>query len=198
VTVPVLTPRGEREQRTFRALLDCMARPGSLRTLPDTDNPLLAIAESLVDHEVTFAVLPQGAPLSEAILRMTGSRVVAPELADYLFCDGESLVDAVRLAKDGTPEYPDAGATLICGVRSLSADVHRDGSTDGQVGRDSVSLSGPGVRQTKRVGVDGFTSEARQVFAQRNAWPPLGLDLVLVAPDGTVVCLNRYTRLQGD
>jgi alpha-D-ribose 1-methylphosphonate 5-triphosphate synthase subunit PhnH len=187
VTTPTLTPRAEREQRTFRTLLDTMARPGTLRTLPlaepGVQSALVAIAEALVDHEVTFAVFPERADLADAILRQTGSFAATVERADYVFTEPESLADALRQAKEGSPEYPDAGATVICRINSL---------TEGE----ALTLSGPGIRDSARIHVEGFWGEARAAFAERNALPPLGLDLVLVSPDGGVVCLGRYTRIQ--
>jgi phosphonate C-P lyase system protein PhnH len=202
VTAPVLTPRAAREQRTFRALLDSMARPGSVRGLLPTgqaeqQSPLLAVAEALVDHEVTFAVLPQEGQLTEQILRSTGSHVAAVAEADYVFCDAASLAEALRSSKEGTPEFPDEGATVICSVWSLSEGGQTGVRADGQTERSgSLALSGAGIRETARIGVEGFAAEARKVFAERNAAPPLGLDLVLVAPDGSVVSLGRYTRIQ--
>jgi alpha-D-ribose 1-methylphosphonate 5-triphosphate synthase subunit PhnH len=210
VMAPVLTPRAAREQRTFRALLNSMARPGSVcRLLPagqaEQQDPRLAVAEALVDHEVTFAVLPRGGELTEQILRSTGSRVAAVEEADYVFCDASSLTEALLSSKEGTPEFPDEGATVVCSVWSLGADgqagiradVHAGMRADGQAGRSgSLLLSGPGIQETARIEVDGFSGEALAVFVQRNAAPPLGLDLVLVDPDGSVVSLGRYTRVQ--
>ena len=187
MTTPTLTPRAEREQRTFRTLLDTMARPGTLRTLPLTEpsvfNALVAIAEALVDHEVTFAVYPERLDLVDTILRQTGSRAAAPDRADYVFTEPEALAEALREAKEGSPEYPDHGATVICRVTSL---------TQGE----ALALSGPGIRHTALINVDGFGPEARAAFAERNALPPLGLDLVLVEPAGCIVCLGRYTRIQ--
>jgi alpha-D-ribose 1-methylphosphonate 5-triphosphate synthase subunit PhnH len=214
VTSPVLTPRAAREQRTFRALLDSMARPGSVCRLwpagqTEQQDPLLAVADALVDHEVTFALLPSGGQVAEQILRSTGSRVAAVAEADYVFCDAASLAEALRLGKEGSPEFPHEGATVVCSVRSLAGGqtgMGADGPTgmraDGQAGMGadawggSLALTGPGIRDVARVAVDGFSAEARRVFAERNAAPPLGLDLVLVAGDGSVVSLGRYTGIQ--
>jgi alpha-D-ribose 1-methylphosphonate 5-triphosphate synthase subunit PhnH len=188
VTTPVLTPRAAREQRTFRALLDSMARPGNVCRLwqageTEQRNPLLAVAEALVDHEVTFALLAPGGLPAEQILRSTGSRVAAVAEADYVFCDVPSLVEALRSGKEGTPEYPDQGATVVCGLAGLGRG-------------EKLTLSGPGIRDEARIQVEGLTAEARRVFAERNAMPPLGLDLILVSQDGRVVSLGRYTRIQ--
>jgi phosphonate C-P lyase system protein PhnH len=127
------------------------------------------------------------------------------EEADYVFCDVSSLTEALRISKEGTPEFPDEGATVICRVRSMSADeqtgMRANGQTgmvaDGRLGRSgSLVLSGPGIRESARIDIDGFSGEALAVFVQRNAAPPPGLDLVLVDPDGSVVSLSRYTRVQ--
>jgi alpha-D-ribose 1-methylphosphonate 5-triphosphate synthase subunit PhnH len=203
MTAPVLTPRAAREQRTFRALMDSMARPGSVCRLwpageTEQQNPLLAVAEALVDHEVTFAVLPQGGELTQHILRSTGSRVATVGEADYVFCDVPSLVEGLRSSKEGTPEFPDEGATVVCSVVSMTGG-QTGRRADGQPWRhNSVALSGPGIRGEARIQVDGLTAEARRVFAVRNLAPPLGLDLILVSLDGSVVSLGRYTRIQED
>jgi phosphonate C-P lyase system protein PhnH len=163
-----------------------MSRPGSVSQLPDHDgwSCLLPVAEALVDHEVTFAVLPDLQDLSDAILRLTGSRVAAVEEADYVFCRAETLADALTRAKDGTPEYPDASATVICEVEAFE----ESGQT--------LSLSGPGIRDTTRVAVAGLSVQASTAYQERNAAPPIGVDVVLVSGSGQVVCLSRYTNLQ--
>jgi alpha-D-ribose 1-methylphosphonate 5-triphosphate synthase subunit PhnH len=191
MTIPTLTPRARREQQTFRALLNAMSRPGTVWQLPVTEGPsqegLLPVAEALVDHEVTFAAVPDQGELVDSVLRQTGSRVAAVEDADYVFCRADSLQEALRRCKDGTPEYPDASATVICAVDALK---------QGTRGGDSLTLSGPGIRDEAFLRVAGLGADAVEAFRERNASPPLGVDLVFVAGSGQVVCLSRYTRLQ--
>ncbi|HLF76217.1 MAG TPA: phosphonate C-P lyase system protein PhnH [Dehalococcoidia bacterium] len=192
MTTITLTPRAEREQKTFRALLNAMARPGSVGRLPQTDfgvwyASLLCIAEALVDHEVTFATsMHNSAELSDAILRQTGSREASPAEADYVFCDTGSLLQALSEAKDGPFEYPDENGTVVCLVQGIA----------GEPGRGTgLILSGPGIQDWLRVWVEGIPSDFAAAFEQRNSEPPMGLDLVLVAPDGSFTCLTRYTTL---
>jgi alpha-D-ribose 1-methylphosphonate 5-triphosphate synthase subunit PhnH len=169
-----------------------MARPGSVAELAGLDTnawyaPLLSIAEALVDHEVTFATsMRNSAELSDAILRQTGSREASVAEADYVFCDSTSLLQALAEAKDGPIEYPDHNGTVICLVGSVASE---QGHGSGLI------LSGPGIRDWLRVYVDGLPAEFAAALDQRNAEPPLGLDLVLVAPDGKLTCLTRYTTL---
>jgi alpha-D-ribose 1-methylphosphonate 5-triphosphate synthase subunit PhnH len=203
--IPTLTPRAAREQTTFRTLLSSMSRPGSVSRLDlDGANPLLVIAEALVDHEVTFAVAPERRDLTEAILRQTGSHVAGMDVAQYVFCDADSLGHVLTEAADGTWEYPDAGATVICLVPAISEPALDSNYSPsplkerGLGGEEALVLSGPGIRDTATVYVDGFRSEARRAFTERNAMRPLGLDLVLVTTDGALVSLTRYTSLQGE
>ena len=56
-------------QAIFRTVLDAMARPGTIGLLTALDprcplpdyRPLTAVARTLLDHEVTFAVIPEEA-----------------------------------------------------------------------------------------------------------------------------------------
>ena len=202
MTIPTLTPRAAREQRTFRALLDSMAHPGAVSRL-DTEgvNPMAVIAEALVDHEVTFAVAGDGAELTEAILRQTGSHVAPMDVAQYVFCDAASLEQALQGASDGTWEYPDAGATLVCLVTRIEELPHPLTASPreerrSQAGRDVVIASGPGIRDSIVVSVDGFSAEGQRAFVERNATRPLGLEIIFLTADGTLVSFTRYTRLQ--
>jgi alpha-D-ribose 1-methylphosphonate 5-triphosphate synthase subunit PhnH len=186
---PILTPRGSREQQTFRVLLNAMARPGSIAQLPVPEQPnlsrLLAVAETLVDHEVTFAALPERPELVDAVLRLTGSRLAAVEDADYVFCEAATVADALSRVKDGTLEYPDRSATVVCAVQDIGA-----------AGLDGAEISGPGIDGSARLHVHGFDPVARAAFRDRNATPPLGVDVVFVSRAGHVTCLSRYTKLQ--
>lgn len=185
-----LTPRGAREQQTFRVLLNAMARPGSVDSVSVHDlggehGAALSIAEALIDHEVNFAVVPERAEIIDAVLRQTGSRVAAPEDADYVICEAESLARTLDLVKDGTLEFPDQSATVICRVTAI----------DGQ-GGERLRLSGPGIQTCVTVAIEGFSPEAQAVMAERNSHTPLGIDIVFVTASGRVVCINRNTRLE--
>lgn len=189
--VPVLTPRAAREQRTFRALLDAMARPGTIASVElDSRGGRLAAAvtllEALVDHEVTFAITPGDAAVEEAVLRLTGARIALVATADYVVADGAGIAAALDAAKEGQPEYPDRGATVVVVVESIAAVAG--------VG-EGLSLAGPGIRDTTEIWVDGFGPEFRELLAERNRELPLGLDIVLLAAGGSFTCLPRYTRI---
>jgi alpha-D-ribose 1-methylphosphonate 5-triphosphate synthase subunit PhnH len=193
MTVPTLPVHLAREQRVFRAWLGAMARPGTV-AMADLHpqggrlGAAVALLEAVLDHEVTFAVVPEQAGVIETLLRLTGARVDCPEEASYLLCEGEGIAEALKAAKEGTPEYPDRSGTVIAAVQSVSAD-----SGAGQ----PLTLRGPGIEHTQTVWVAGFTEACRRIFGDRNQDLPMGIDLVLVAPDGRFTCLPRYTRVEG-
>jgi alpha-D-ribose 1-methylphosphonate 5-triphosphate synthase subunit PhnH len=197
MSVPVLTPRSAREQRAFRALLDAMARPGTVaEVLPHPQGGRLphavTVLEAMLDHEVSFAVAPEHASVIETLLRLTGSHHAALEDAGYMLCEGEGISRALRAARTGTPEYPDRSATVIAMVESVSESA----PTSRSAGEGAVlSLAGPGINGRRTVYVSGFTAELRKLFSEANADLPMGIDLVLLAPDGHFTCLSRYTRL---
>lgn len=193
MSVPVMTPRAARERRAFRALLDGMARPGTVQSLGTLDErgkaaAAVALFEALVDHEVSFAVVPASAETEEAVLRLTGSHLAEVAKADYVLAAGDGVVTALASAQAGEPEYPDRGATVVALVDSVSAG-HGPG--------DELVLEGPGILGSRLVWVSGFPQQATALFLERNREVPLGIDLVLIAPDGTFTCLPRYTRIQG-
>jgi phosphonate C-P lyase system protein PhnH len=219
MSAPALSVRGAREQAAFRALLEAMARPGTVgRAEPHPEGgpfgAALGLLEALLDHEVSFAVVPDADAAREPLLRYTGSRAFPPERADYLLCHGaEGIAAGLRAAKEGELEYPDRSGTVVALVSAVSARPGRAlGESGGRPhpprawtalpllpegeGERPLTLAGPGVRTTVDVWVDGFTAEHRRLFAQRNAAVPNGVDVVLVAPDGRFTCLPRYARIQ--
>jgi phosphonate C-P lyase system protein PhnH len=187
-----------------------MAHPGRVsRIETEGVNPMVVIAEALVDHEVTFAVAGDGAELTEAILRQTGSHVAPMDVAQYVFCDSATLEQALAEASDGTWEYPDAGATVVCRVtavlphlpapsllRPRSGQACEERGNEASRASGTIVASGPGIRDMATVRVEGFSAEARRAFMERNATRPLGLDIIFVTADGALVSFTRYTQLQ--
>jgi alpha-D-ribose 1-methylphosphonate 5-triphosphate synthase subunit PhnH len=194
MSTPVLTPRAAREQRVFRSLLDAMARPGTVAAADAHPQSVrlsaaVSLLEAVLDHEVTFALVPEQADLIDTLLRLTGSYVAAPDRADYLLCEGGGILRALQEAKEGAPEYPDKNVTVIAAVASVAENPGRG---------LPLRLAGPGIKDTRTVWVDGFSQECRETFVERNGDLPMGIDLVLAAPDGLFTCLTRYTRLLGE
>jgi alpha-D-ribose 1-methylphosphonate 5-triphosphate synthase subunit PhnH len=185
-------------QRTFRVLLEAMARPGTLMRVPEADPrcpepthaPLAAVLLTLIDHEVSFAVVPAVGDglvadrLTRYLTEMTGSRAVAPEAADYVLALGALPPGIILGLKRGIPAYPDESATLLVAVPSL-IDAHGP----------LVALAGPGVRMGRTARLDGLTAGDLAELAIANAEAPLGIDVILADAAGSLLCLPRSTRL---
>ncbi len=189
-----MTPRAAREQNSVP--LNCsLARPGPARSLHHVDPHELAdrpavpvtLLESLLDHEVSFAVTPPNPESEELLLRLTGAHHADLRVADYILAGPDGISAALEQANEGKPEYPDWGATIIAMVDSVSAEPGAG---------DRIVLSGPGILDRQSTWVEGFQPEARAAFLAKNSDLPLGVDLVLVAPDGAFTCLPRYTEVQ--
>jgi alpha-D-ribose 1-methylphosphonate 5-triphosphate synthase subunit PhnH len=184
-------------QATFRVVLEAMARPGTLARLPAADPrcpapthaPLAAVLLTLIDHEVGFAVVARDGDglaadhLARYLSEATGSRAVAPGVADYVLALGAPSPDLILGLKRGTPTYPDESATLLVAAPSL---VAADGPP--------VALAGPGTRPGTTARLAGLTPDALAALATANAEPPLGIDVILADAAGHLVCLPRSTR----
>ncbi|MPZ99178.1 MAG: phosphonate C-P lyase system protein PhnH [Dehalococcoidia bacterium] len=188
---PVLSAPGRAEQAAFRALLDCMARPGSIRQLAAHVRPddgawcaALLVAQTLIDHEVEVAILADEATVERATVTRTGSRTTSVEEADFVLASPAHASDAVRRARLGPIEAPEQSATVIVACRYLGQGPVR------------LELSGPGVPGTTTLAVEGVPADVFAALAERNARFPDGIDLVLAAEDGALACLPRSTSIQ--
>lgn len=186
---PVLSGAALRSQAVFRVVLDSMARPGKVNSLPtmESDGPyggILAVLESLVDHEVTYWV---SAALEEVIVpaleTRTRGRKSSTWKADFVVADGDGAFQAIVSANAGTIEYPDKGATIVIMCQSLSEGPVR------------LCLEGPGVDGSRALSVASVPWDAFQALMERNQDFPLGLDTVLVSTDGAIACIPRSSRI---
>jgi alpha-D-ribose 1-methylphosphonate 5-triphosphate synthase subunit PhnH len=188
MTAPVPTKRILREQRAFRAMLNALARPGTIERidpLPDVPSPFAlaaALLEAVVDHEVTFAIAPGNAAVEEAVLRRTGSIVGEPATADYVVTTLSALPATLVAVKAGSPEFPDHSATVVTVV---------PGFDSGQ----SLLIEGPGIPGSTPIAIEGWTPAHTQAFREKNDLLPQGVDLVLVDAAGCLAAFTRYTRI---
>lgn len=174
-------------QRIFRVLLEALSRPGKVLDLPVEGDPVEALARTLLDGEVSFLVSGEGVEAVEGdFVRATGSRPARVGEADFAFFFGGGSGGALMEMKPGTLEAPEDGATAVYLVHRLSP-----GS-----GELTIELAGPGVPDTRRLGIDGLTAEeAEQIRASRASYP-LGVDVYLLDRDGRVAGLPRSARVK--
>ena len=180
----------EQEQRAFRALLDAMARPGTIQQLPEacvTDGvwgSALVVMQCLLDHEVTFAVEADDRSVAEQILRRTGARTAALADASYVLADAAHAVAVIEGAREGELEEPEHSATVVIVVSSVTGGTTR------------AALTGPGIATVMALELDGIERSALSALLERNAVFPSGIDTVFVDLTGRVVCVPRSTRIE--
>ena len=168
-----------RQQQLFRSLLDAFSYPG--RTQSCTAEPSLALLGALLDGQTTLSD-PQDL-LEQSCWPKLEARRVPYELAAFILLDGGRAPEGVPNL--GTLEAPEHGATLLLRVAAL----HED-----RAGVLRLQLSGPGIRQSLNISVDGLHAAW---IAARNDWVSsfqLGVELVLCDAQ-RFVALPRTTRI---
>jgi alpha-D-ribose 1-methylphosphonate 5-triphosphate synthase subunit PhnH len=174
-----------------------MCHPGEIQTLPNPHaedqppHPLLQVAGAILDHEVTHYVIDgvqENSMLEQGIQHDTKSLCGLPEQADFIFIPDGNSNGHILKARRGSPEYPDTSATIVYGVRSLTA--HTDGQPLGY-------MKGPGIRE--RVALPPITGLDRAEILQLievNKNYPLGVDAIFVDKKGKVLAIPRSTSIE--
>jgi len=176
-------------QRIYRILLTAMSHPGRAYALPtgeDWPTGLLAIAQTLFDHEVGFTVIgEQDAQAAAAeIYAITKARAVEVAEADFIIILGGDSGGTIEQAKRGHPAYPDQNATLIYIVEALDP---RNAPI--------VRLSGPGIAGKTEPVVRGLTRGEYERLRALNQEYPLGLDCFVLDGQDRVMCIPRSTHI---
>lgn len=180
-------------QVTFRAVMQALAEPGTLQTLPETTLAALeppsglsrgaaAILLALADFE-TPVHLGENTRDIAAYLRFHAGCPIVDEPAKSSFAhvaDGAALDDLTRYAL-GTLEYPDRSTTLVIEVESLTEGL-------------ALTLAGPGIATTRTIRLAPIHPNLAGQLADNNALFPQGVDLLFT--DGrAVIGLPRSTRV---
>ncbi|WP_374444334.1 phosphonate C-P lyase system protein PhnH [Stella sp.] len=180
-------------QRTFRALLDAIARPGTVARVgaavaaPAPLSPAAAASLlTLVDFETPLWLDPAArAPEVDTWLRFHCGAPLVPDAAQARFAlvagPATALLPLDRFPA-GDDAYPDRSATLIVLVADL-----RPGS--------GWRLTGPGIEDEARLAVDGLPAGFAAAWAANRALFPRGIDLFLAAGD-RVAALPRTVRIE--
>jgi alpha-D-ribose 1-methylphosphonate 5-triphosphate synthase subunit PhnH len=180
-------------QSTFRAVMEAMARPGSVQrataevgAAPGLMPAAAAVALTLFDHDTPIWLDPQLAAteVTEWLKFHTGAPVTA-ESADASFAlvtDAASLPALERFAI-GSSEYPDRSTTVILQVESLS-----EGRT--------YELQGPGIDGVTTLNATVAPDDLFERLVVNAKLFPRGIDVLLVHDDA-IVAIPRTTRLVG-
>jgi alpha-D-ribose 1-methylphosphonate 5-triphosphate synthase subunit PhnH len=179
-------------QTVFRAVMDAMARPGTLQHLPVFARPPAplsatagAIALALCDNDTPLWLDPTlqasavkswlgfhtGAPLANTPADAHFALIASP--AEMMSLDGFS---------QGTQDYPDRSTTLILQVNDL-------------VSGAPLLLEGPGIERTATIAPAQMPRHFVEQWKQNNQRVPRGIDIIIATPGG-VACLPRTTRIK--
>ena len=184
---PVLGAQG-----VFRALMDAMARPGTVQTLDAAVRPPAPLSPSagaaaltLCDHD-TPVWLDPALREAEAVAAWlgfhTGSALAhTPADAHFAFAAEPAALIALDNFAQGSQDYPDRSTTLV-----LQLDTLEDGAP--------LRLEGPGIETVARIAPAPLPRHFVEQWRQNNARFPRGIDLILAAPRA-VACLPRTTRI---
>ncbi len=179
-------------QRVFRALLDALARPGTVRQLPGLQVSLPrvpaplhvaagAVLLSLTDFETPLWLQSPGGELAAWLRFHCGAPLVAePGEARFAVIDSPATMPPLSAFAQGEPEYPDRSATLIVQVAGFEP--------------SGLRLRGPGIKAECCIGIAGLPAGFWRQRRDAQAHAPLGVDLLFVA-EQAVLGLPRSTQV---
>jgi alpha-D-ribose 1-methylphosphonate 5-triphosphate synthase subunit PhnH len=178
-------------QRIFRAVLDAMAHPGRIVSVPpplETPVPLWPATASmcltLVDGE-TPVWLDAAARRADIIeyLRFHCGCPIAADAREGRFAVvvDPSVMPSLDAFDPGSDEYPDRSATVIVQVDELRTDA-------------GLRLTGPGIESETRLEGRRLPEAFWESVLRNHALFPRGVDLILAA-GSTMVALPRTTRV---
>ena len=182
-------------QEHYRLLLDCMARPGEVRTLaaPEMHPPAgihasaALVGFALLNADASFYAAGREGEAVTSYLRENTDGVTADVSgADFIFMEGETpdAADLIARVRVGTLPYPEGGATIVLSVADLSQ------------GELTIILSGPGVAVENTMHISGLHIDILEAVQQQNEEFPLGIDLILADPKGRVAAIPRSSRVR--
>lgn len=170
----------------FRAAMNAMARPGTVRTISGAHPPAgISVAAgalllTLCDPETAVYLAPDvDSPALRTWLAFhTGAPIVTADRADFALGSWATLMplDQYRI---GTSEYPDRSATLIVEIADLA--------------EANASLSGPGIKDTASLALPDVAGCL--AACQGNAMLyPLGVDFFFTS-GSELAALPRSTKI---
>lgn len=183
---------GASAQTSFRAVMDAMARPGSIQRIAATCGQpqglmhgSAALALTLFDQDTPIWLDAQLAATPDVAAWLsfhTGAPRAGTE-TDAMFAliaSPASPHDFERFAQ-GSSDYPDRSTTLVVQIDSLIDGV-------------PYELRGPGIDGVTLLRATHTIPDLPERLARNATLFPCGVDLVLVADD-RVVAIPRTTRL---
>jgi alpha-D-ribose 1-methylphosphonate 5-triphosphate synthase subunit PhnH len=180
-------------QTVFRAVMDAMARPGSVQPLPALARPPAplsatagAVALALCDNDTPLWLDP-ALHVSAAIGSWLGFHTGAPLAntpadAHFAFVASPAEMMALDGFSQGTQDYPDRSTTLILQVSDLTSGA-------------PLLLEGPGIETSATIAPAQMPRHFVEQWKQNIKRFPRGVDIILATAEG-IACLPRTTRIK--
>ncbi|HEY0302489.1 MAG TPA: phosphonate C-P lyase system protein PhnH [Rhizomicrobium sp.] len=177
-------------QAAFRALMECLSRPGEIRTLEGVGAPApmhpatAALVRSRAEYESpvwldpTFAAAPA---ITEWIRFHTGAPVVTnPGAAAFALVGNSLALPPFLQFAQGTEEYPDRSTTVIVQIDRFAG--------------PALILQGPGIETTRAFSAEPLPGDIALRLRDNREMFPRGIDLVFVAGH-RIAALPRSVRV---
>ncbi|WP_306142108.1 phosphonate C-P lyase system protein PhnH [Roseibium sp. MMSF_3412] len=181
-------------QACFRAIMNAMARPGTLQRLntgtlmpPAPLTPVAAaIALTLFDYDTPIwldRTLMSSEPVKAFLRFHTGAPIVSEpvEAAFALVADPKQLIPLASF-NQGSAEYPDESTTVILSGQSFDTS-------------EKVILTGPGIKETASLAVNPVPPAFWDQVISNNRQFPRGIDLIF-AGRTDIAALPRSTSVK--
>lgn len=160
-------------QATFRAVLDALARPGTIHRVGEglaapapLDPATAALLLALVDTDTKLHIAGDCAAATDWLVFHCGT-APCPDAAAAGFVVSRGMPDLGNLAT-GSDEAPEESATLVLQVAAIGTGV-------------AFTLAGPGLKAPATLRAEGLPADFVARWAANHALFPRGVDLVLCA-----------------
>jgi alpha-D-ribose 1-methylphosphonate 5-triphosphate synthase subunit PhnH len=184
-------------QKAYRQLIDCISRPGTVRSMSEIcgkldlpvpcNKAMLVFAGMLLDTEVRFHILGHAKDeVTNVFGQFTYSAVAPLNEADFIFVlagvDSTELVEAIAACKNGSLTDPHLSATMVVEAEMITNENY-------------FALTGPGIQNENyiNISVQGDWVVAR---AEKNVEFPLGIDMFFVDQKHRMCAIPRTTIIQ--
>ena len=169
-------------QRIARRVISAMAYPGRLHACDEAraEAVLSAFAPVGTPVHVTAAAEAAGCAAPR------GLRLAAPGAAAVVVMAGAEAGDLFVDLRRGSLQHPQEGALAVIMLDALAADAS-----------GNLTVFGPGPIGARRILAGGLSARWAARRAEVNAGFPMGVDALLIGPDGTMLGLPRHVKLEG-
>ena len=192
---------------TFRVLLDCMARPGTIGQIPEPtmfpqiptiaidDQPMIAnrfaltSCLSLLDQETRFAQAANNtwidaqSDINRWVQLRSNCHLSDAKNALFVYLWDSASSALLHELNQGTLTFPEQSCTAFIAVPEINDTV------------PTWQLRGPGIDGHCDVGVHGVVTDFAQNIIATRAHFPLGIDIVCIDTHGKCIALPRTCQI---